>query len=175
MGRRGWLLHGSQRPDLTHFEPRTPHDLSPDDFSKQTAVFASSDGLWAMMYALADRGRIRRILNLAVQVRQGAGWSAMHHFLSLAPKDLSVTDGRSLLSDGWVYVLPSAGFKQMPPYDWPGLGEVLEPHWACPEMVAPVMRVPVSPADFPLPVRTHDAARVDGLAQTDPWGFPWVG
>nr|WP_216328892.1 hypothetical protein [Deinococcus aestuarii] len=171
----GWLLHGSARGDLTLFEPRTPHDLSPDEFSKRTGVFATSDGLWAMMYALLDRDRVARMLNAAVQVREAdGGWSPMRYFLSLAPRDRSITDGRSFLSPGFVYVLPRGGFEPMPPYEWPGMGEVREPHWVSPNPVRPLLCVPVSPADFPLPVRTHDAARVDALSQLDPWGFPWL-
>lgn len=174
LAREGWLLHGSERGDLTLFEPRTPHDLSPDEFSKRTGVFAASDGLWAMMYALRDPSRVARILNSALQVREGSGWSRMRYFLSFAPRDPAVADGRSLLAPGFVYVLRQDGFKQMPPYDWPGLGMVREPHWVSPNPVRPLLRVPASPADFPLPVRVHDAARVDALSQHDPWGFPWL-
>ncbi|WP_345466213.1 hypothetical protein [Deinococcus carri] len=175
LAREGWLLHGSARGDLTEFEPRKPHDLSPDDFSKRTGVFAASSGLWAMMYALCDRPRVRRMLNMALQVQEpGGGWSPLRYFLSLAPRDPAITEGRALLAPGCVYVLPPDGFEQMPPYAWPGLGAVREAHWVNPNPVHPVLRVPVMPADFPLPVRMHDAARVDALAQNDPWGFPWL-
>lgn len=171
----GYLLHGSAHRDLTHFEPRTPHDLSPDEFSKRTGVFAASDGLWALMYALRDRSRVARMLNMALEVRKpGGGWTPTQYFLSLAPRDRAVPGGRSLLSPGFVYVLPPGGFEPMPPYDWPGLGAVREPHWVHPGPVEPLLRVPVTPADFPFPVRTHDAARVDALSQADPWGFPWL-
>lgn len=174
LAREGWLLHGSARGDLTSFEPRAPHDLSPDDFSKRTGVFAASDGLWALMYALRDRSQVARMLNMALQVREADGsWSPMRYFLSLAPRDPGETDGRSLLSPGFVYVLPE-GFEQMPPYDWPGLGTVREPHWVNPNPVQPLLCVPVTPADFPFPVRTHGAARVDALCASDPWGFPWL-
>ncbi|AFZ65791.1 hypothetical protein Deipe_0188 [Deinococcus peraridilitoris DSM 19664] len=171
---QGWLLHGSNHPDITRFEPRTPVDLSPDEFSKRTAVFAASDGVWAMMYALTDRARVRRILNMALRVRQENRWSEQRYFLSLAPHDHAVTEGIDLLRHGSVYVLSSAGFERMPPYEWPALGEVMEPHWASPSAVAPLMRVDVSPTDFLLPVRMHDAGRVDRLCQSDPWGFPWL-
>lgn len=172
--RQGFLLHGSLNADIDTFEPRMPNDRSPDDFSKRTAVFAASDGLWAMMYALTNRAKVKRILNMALQIQEDVGWSDMRYFLSLAPKDPAVTDGQSLLTAGSVYVLPHAGFEQMPVYSWPGLGEVWEPHWASARAVRPVMRVPVTPDDFPLPVRVHDAVRVDALAASDPWGFPWL-
>lgn len=174
LAREGWLLHGSARGDLTLFEPRTPHDLSPDEFSKRKGVFAASDGLWALMYALRDRSRVRRMLNSALQVWEGNRWSRMRYFLSFAPQDPAVTDGRSLLAPGFVYVLPPDGFEQMPPYEWPGVGRVREPHWVNPNPVKPLLCVPVSPADFPLPVRVHDATRVVALSQTDPWDFPWL-
>ena len=172
--RQGYLLHGSNHADIAAFEPRTPKDFSPDEFSKRTAVFASSDGVWAMMYALINRTRTKRILNMALQVREHGSWSPMHYFLSLAPRDPNVTEGRELLQAGYVYVLPKDGFEQMPAYNWPGVGDVLEPHWANPQEVQPLMRVSMSPADFPLPVRIHDAALVDALSQSDPWGFPWL-
>lgn len=175
LGGQGYLLHGSQEGGLSLFEPRTPHDLSPDDFSKRTGVFAASDGLWAMMYALRDRSRVRRMLNMALQVQEGGAWSPTRYFLSLAPHSPGQQDGRALMSPGFVYVLPREGFEPMPPYGWPGLGWVREPHWVHPQSVQPLMTVPVTPADFPLPVRTHDAGRVDALYQRDPWGFPWLG
>ncbi|SEJ25709.1 hypothetical protein SAMN04488058_105132 [Deinococcus reticulitermitis] len=171
--RQGYLLHGSQQPDISSFEPRTPHDLSPDEFSKRRGVFASSDALWALMYAL--RGpRVRRMVNMALQVGAPGGWGDMRYFLSLATDDPGVQAGRDLLSPGWVYVLAADGFEQMRPYDWPGLGNVQEPQWIRPGEVTPLWKVAVFPEDFPLPVRLHDQERVDELCRADPWGFPWL-
>lgn len=170
---RGFLLHGSQAPDITTFELRTPHDLTGDEFSSRTGVFASSDALWALMYALRGPS-VRRMVNMALQVREEAGWSPRRYYLSLATDDAGVREGRELLSPGWVYVLPADGFEQMPPYDWPGLGKVQEPQWVSPQGVTPLWSVAVQPQDFPLPVRLHDAARVDERCRADPWGFPWL-
>lgn len=128
-----------------------------------------------MLYALRDRPRVARMVNMALQLREpGGGWSSMLYFLSLAPRGPAVADGRSLLSPGCAYVLPPDGFDPMPPYDWPGLGTVREPQWVSPVPARPLLQVPVTPDDFPLPVRTHDAARVDALCAADPWGFPWL-
>ncbi|WP_420596289.1 hypothetical protein [Deinococcus sp.] len=170
---QGFLLHGSRHPGITCFEPRTPVDFSPDDFSKRTGVFAASDGLWAMMYALKS-DRVRRIMNMALQIADASGWASMRYFLSFASDDPTVKVGRDLLAPGFVYVLPRDGFVQMPPYLWPNLAEVLEPHWINPAAVTPLLCLPVMPNDFPLPVRTHDAARVAALIAADPWGFPWL-
>lgn len=173
LARRGWLLHGSDRAGIERFEPRRPDDRSPDDFSKQTAVFASSDGVWALMYALRDRDRVTGMLNMAVQPRTGDGWGPMRYYLSLA-SDVPVRSGRSLLRPGHVHVLTRDGFRRMPPYTWPGVGEVLEPHWARTSPVVPAPSVPVTPDDLPIEVRTHDTALVARRARADPWGFPWL-
>lgn len=176
--RQGYLLHGAKTADIREFEPRTPFDLGPDEFSKRTGVFAASDALWPMMFALKDRSRSKRILSNAMQVWQGDQWSRMKYFLSfgpLDPTDLATTDGRPLMSPGYVYVLPRAGFEQTPAYEWPGIGTVQEAQWFNPAPVRPLMCVKVKPDDFPLPVRVHDADRVDPLSESDPWGFPWLG
>lgn len=174
---QGFLLHGSPRGDLTRFEPRASHDLSGDEFSSRTGVFASSDALWATMYALTDRARIRRMVNCAMQVQDASrpgGWSRMKYFLSYAPRAAAPADARDLLTPGFVYVLPPVGFEPMPPYDWPGLGRVREAQWVNPQATSPLWCVPVRPEDFPLPVRVHDAQVVDARCAADPWAFPWL-
>lgn len=164
------MLHGSPHAGIERFEPRTPHDLSGDEFSNRTGVFASSDALWALMYALRGPA-VTRLVNMALTVE---GLDGPRYFLSLATDDGAVHSGRDLLAPGFVYVLPSADFEQMPAYDWPGLGTVQEPQWVCPTPVRPLFAVPVQPADFPLPVRLHDRETVDARCQADPWGFPWL-
>lgn len=169
---QGFLLHGSPQPGISEFEVRQAVDLSPDGFSNRAGVYATSDALWALMYALRDRSRVARMVNMALQVQGEDGWSGMRYFLSLAPRGPAVLEGRSLLSPGFVYVLSPQGFDPMPPYEWPGLGTVREPQWVSPTPVRPLLPVPVTPDDFPLSARTHDAARVDARCAADPWGFP---
>lgn len=170
---QGYVLHGSQRTGIREFEPRTPHDLSGDEFSSRKGVFASSDALWAMMYAL--RGpQVRRIVNMALQVQTEGSLSPAFYYLSFAPSSDWHGKGRDLLRAGTVYVLPPTDFEQMARYEWPTLGQVLEPQWVNPNPVAPLFAVPVAPEDFPLPVRLHDADLVDARCAADPWGFPWL-
>lgn len=171
---QGVLFHGSPQAGIRAFEARTPRDDSPDAFSKRTGVFASGDALWAAMYALRG-ARVTGMLNSAVQTRRGSGWGPVRYFLSLAGGEGAPGPhaGRSLLAPGTVYVLPAAGFGRMPAYDWPGLGEVLEPQYLHPGSVRPLLAVAVRPEDFPLPVYAHDRAHVAALSRDDPWGFPW--
>lgn len=170
---RGYLLHGSQTGGLTELVGAHRDYAQPDEFSNTIGVYAASDGLWAMMYAL--RGpRVAQQSDMALQMRQGGGWSQTRYFLSVAPRTPGATDARELLSPGFVYVLSSGGFTRSPPYEHGGLGYVQEAHWVNPDPVAPLMCLPVTPGDFPLPVRLHDAERVRRLSRRDPWGFPWL-
>ena len=174
LARQGWLLHGSNHRGLEVLVPSVPVDRSPDDFSKQTGVFASSDAAWAVMYAVVDRPRsVKRMLNTAVQIQGASGWNEINHFLSLAPRDPTVSNPDELLRPGAVYVTSREGFSQMQPYFWPGLGTVQEPHWVAKKQVEVRLAVPVFPEDLPIPVRIHNADEVEAASARDPWGFPW--
>jgi hypothetical protein len=58
--RRRIAFHGTGDPRIGRFEPREPVDFAP--FGQQRAVFATSDPIWAMFYAIVDRGRHRLTL-----------------------------------------------------------------------------------------------------------------
>ena len=171
---RGWLLHGSPVGGLSELKPLAATHLSPDDFSNLPGVYATSDGLWPLMYALRGPGMANKS-DMALQLRLPDGsWSETRYFLSLAARESGVTDARSLLAPGFVYVLAREGFEQSPAHEHPGLGYVQETHWASLEPVRPLLIVPVTPDDFPLPVRLHDAQDVRARSEADPWGFPWL-
>ena len=53
--RGGFVLHGTGNPDTLVFEPRQSVDV--DDFGNRCAVYAASDGLWPMYFAILDRDR----------------------------------------------------------------------------------------------------------------------
>jgi hypothetical protein len=53
--RREIAFHGTGDPSIESFEPSEPIDFAP--FGRQKAVFATSDPIWAMFYAIVDRGR----------------------------------------------------------------------------------------------------------------------
>ena len=73
----GLMLHGSGHPAIETFTPRAPHDRSPDQFSKQRAVFATTDGIFAIFYAVLDR-RTKgfSFLDAALQFADGNGGKA---------------------------------------------------------------------------------------------------
>lgn len=174
LAKQGYLLHGSPQGPRAELRPQVKNYNQPDDFSNTQGVYAASDGLWAMMYAL--RGpNVAGQNDMGLQLFENGQWSRMKYFLSLAPKGIGVTDGRALMAPGFVYILARAGFQQSPPYQHLGLGYVQEAHWVNPKPVKPLLCVPVAPDDFPLMVRLHDDAQVRARAQRDPWDFPWLG
>jgi hypothetical protein len=170
--RRNLLLHGTSDPGIGLFEPRRPKDGSVDEFSKQTAVFAASDGIWPIFYAVLDRSTPGvHILNAALRFESQGRLSPVHYFFSVAARALRDNPW----TEGVVYVLPRQGFVQQPPYRMGGR-TVHEPHWACPWPVQPLAKIRVLPLDFPFldQVRGHDEARIAEQSAVDPDGFPWI-
>ncbi len=51
------LIHKSKHAGITAFTPRRSFDTNP--FGDRSAVFAASDGIWPMFFALLDRERHR--------------------------------------------------------------------------------------------------------------------
>lgn len=167
------VFHGSGEQNITLFEPRKPKDNSPDEFSKQTAVFASGDAIWAIFYAILVRSRSGlRFLNAAFQeISESGQLSEMHYFFSITQSILKTQPWRT----GMVYLLPKESFVQMPPYCWQNR-QVLEPQWATKKPVAPIAKVTVYPSDFPLlsKVRGHSNEYIMERSRVDPNGFPWL-
>lgn len=167
------MLHGSPTSGLSELHPKEKNYNQPDEFSNRTGIYAASDGIWPIMYALKGT-KIRQMSDMGLRLRQNGQWSEMLYFFSVSPRTSAETDGRDLLTPGCVYVLEREGFELSPEYDHPGLGHVQEAHWINPNPVTPLFAVPVAPNAFPLPVRLHDADVVDARCAADPWGFPWL-
>jgi hypothetical protein len=167
------LLHGSGSPDTQLFEPRAPDAKNDNDFSQQTAVFASSEGIWPMFYAVLDRDNFHpRFLNSAVRFKLVDSWSKTRYFFSVNDVVFEQTPWR----DGVVYVLPKDGFVLEPPNKVAGEFTVQDPHWANLGAVKPLAKLKVTPEDFPFlqQVRHHNHEQVQARAKANPHGFPWL-
>lgn len=167
----GMKLHGSARPAIQAFTPRLPNDRSPDPFSKQRAVFATIDGIFAIFYAILDRGAGRfGSVDAALRFGDGnGGWSPTHYCFSL-PHGAPIVPWRP----GALYILAPEGFRQRAPYRV-GARMVLDPHSACQAPVRPLAKLRVGPSDSPFldHVARHDRERVDARCVEDATGFPW--
>jgi len=167
---KGLLLHGSGSSEIAEFEPRQSNDTA--EFGNRTAVYAASDGLWAMYFALVDRRQGSSLVNGTLHVLTDDGHRAgEYYYFSVDTETL----GKDVWRPGYVYVLPRTGFDSEPEDQAYGL-RLGPTHWASTTAVTPLARVEVTPADFPLleQVRHHDRATVLRRASTHPDDFPWL-
>lgn len=134
---RDVLFHGSQRGDISVLRPdRESGDSTA--FGNQRAVFATDDPVWAMWFALLTRGTaFRSTRNGAWSIR---GSHNRHYFFSV---DTDLPDA-DILTAGYLYVLPRAGFTREP-----SAGLVRSAQWASPSPVRPLARLVVASDDFP--------------------------
>jgi len=78
--RRQIAFHGTGDPGIERFEPREPVDFAP--FGQQRAVFATSDPIWAMFYAIVDRTGHELTLNNGCLVLDDLGESYYYFSVS---------------------------------------------------------------------------------------------
>ena len=163
------LLHGSANPSIAVFEPRQSNDVH--EFGNRRAVYAASDGIWPVYFAIVDRERVTSLLNGCFRVRDAAsgGYEYLYYF-SVDRDALPHHPWRN----GMIYILSRESFERQEPMEWMGMQvEVMQ--WASPVAVRPIARLAVAPEDFPFlhQVEGHDPAIVAERAKRDPYGFPW--
>ncbi len=137
----GLLLHGSNRGDIERFEVRQPDEKS-DGFAAQPGVFAASDGIWAMFFAIANRrieektGRSDGIMS-NMCAKPWPERRLTHRYYAFGLSDWWLAAGA--WRDGWVYGLPRESF----------IKDQFSEQWVSDTPVEPVCKVPVQPDDFP--------------------------
>ncbi len=132
------LFHGSARDDLDLLEPiRRSRDATA--FGDQQAVYATSDPIWAMYFALLRRGRPFSTRNGSIGIAGRALYPRWYFF--------SLRGGYNgePFANGWVYVLRREGFTPEPPL----AGNLDTAQWVSSSAVRPVERLAVRPSDFP--------------------------
>jgi hypothetical protein len=168
---RNIVLHGSGNPDISVFEPRKSNDVNP--FGDRSAVYAASDGLWPLYFAILDRANYpMTLVNTSLRVELGNGMrSDPYYFFSITREALEKRPFRP----GTIYLLPRDTFEQQPPEQY-GEWEIYLPQWASLVPVTPLVKLRVGPEDFPFidQIRGHDDKVTFARATADPAGFPWL-
>jgi hypothetical protein len=161
------VLHGSADPEIQVFEPRKADDLR--EFGNQAAVYAASDGIWPIFFAIIDRSYSAFLLNASIRILELPGATAW--FFSITQSALD----NQPWCDGTVYVLPRSGFVDDDVLELGGL-HIQPSQVASSSPVHPLAKLQVTPADFPFlqQVRGHDDEVVQLRAAKNPGGFPWV-
>lgn len=167
--RGGLVLHGSGDPGIERFEPRQPYDTL--EFSSRRAVFAATDGIWPMYYAILDREQHPMTLcNSCMRICADGQISDPYYFFSISRPALQLQPWRT----GTVYLLPADSFETQPRISVDdSLIEVAQA--ASPVLVEPVAKLSVLPGDFPFldEIKGHDDEALTTRIAGDPAGFPW--
>jgi len=166
------VLHGSQNLEIEVVEPRQANDIKA--FSNQSAIYATTDGIWVLYFAILDRGKYpdMTLFNSCLQVRTS------QEQLSEPLYFFSITHS-ILLQKPWcigaVYILPRQTFTQEPAQQVQGT-EIIFPHWIGSKPVRPVAKLIVEPDDFPFlnQIHGHNNKTLFRMASADPNGFPWL-
>jgi hypothetical protein len=168
--RRRIAFHGTGNAGIESFEPRQPIDYAP--FGDQKAVFATSDPIWAMFYAIVDRDRYEITLNNGcIFLLDSVGRSLTpRYYFSISRQVLHERPWR----DGHVYLLPADTFVDQEAGIYGG-NAARVPQLASPVPVVPFARVRVSPSDFPFlaQIRGHEDERLAEYAQAVMAAAPW--
>jgi len=156
--RRRIAFHGTGDPEIERFEPREPVDFAP--FGQQQAVFATSDPIWAMFYAIVDRGGHRLTLNNGCLMLEESGEA--YYYFSVSRGALPLRPWRA----GYLYLLPAASFVEQPAGVYAGYRAHV-PQLASPVAVTPFARLRVAPRSFPFlgRIRGHDDDRLGEYAR----------
>jgi len=160
--RREVAFHGTGDPNIESFEPREPIDFAP--FGAQKAVFATTDPIWAMFYAIVDRDRYRLTLNNGcILLMDADGRRGLpHYYFSITGGALHEQPWRT----GYVYFLPAETFVAQPAGTYAGHAARI-PQLASPVAVTPFARLQVAPVNFPFlaQIRGHEDDRLAEYAQ----------
>ncbi|HST66065.1 MAG TPA: hypothetical protein VLM05_12825 [Mycobacteriales bacterium] len=163
------LLHGSSAGDIELFEPRQSNDIA--EFGNRTAVYAAADGLWALYFAILDRPTHPMSLTNSCHrvLHEDGTTSEPYYFFSVNNEVLE----QDQFSPGTVYLLPPEPFEREAAYVEGGR-RVLTAQAASLTPVAPMAKLAVEPADFPLRIRGHHYPTQAARIEADPHGFPWL-
>lgn len=165
------VLHGSGRGDIAEFEARQSNDT--DEFGNRCAVYAASDGIWPMYFAIANRdGPVESLINACFRVVDDEGNTSRPYYYFSINEDAFEGDA---WRNGTVYILPRATFEQQPLDVSRDMTVEIE-QWASPVNVKPLAKLDITPDDFPFlsQVRGHNVERVMERVKANTGGFPWL-
>jgi len=168
---RAVVLHGSQNQEINIVEPRQASDIRA--FSNQKAIYATTDGIWVIYFAILDRKKYTNmsLFNSCMQTRiPGNQLSEPMYFFSITNSVLL----QKPWGDGMIDILPRQSFIQETPQQIQGM-EVIFPHWISSTPSSPIAKIKVSPEDFPFlsQIHGHNDEKLIQLTAVDPNGFPW--
>jgi hypothetical protein len=142
------LVHGSNNSDINKLEPRA--QLLANN-KPVKAVFAASDGIWSLFFAVINRkeymGSLRNIC-LTIPTKKGI---KRYYYFSVNKEFKG-----KYWTDGILYILPKKPFKQG------GIND----EWICENNVKPLAKMSVTPEDFPFLEKVYKHNQSDSVLKT---------
>ncbi|MGP4072915.1 hypothetical protein ACTWQB_10215 [Piscibacillus sp. B03] len=135
---KGLVVHGSNNSSINIFKPRNSTLFNGKPIK---AVFASSDGVWSLFFAVLNRkGYVGSIRNLCLSVTTNKGKQRYYYFSTN-------NNDSNRWKDGTIYFFSKTLFKQ---------GGIRD-EWVCETELEPLAKLTVTPSDFPFlnKVRVH--------------------
>lgn len=135
------LVHGTNNSEIREFTPRK--QTLANDRDIVNAVFAASDSVWSMYFAIVNRSEYKGSLrNMCITVPTKLGIKRFY-FFSI---NKEVVENR--WRDGVIYLFSKSDFEQ----------GGAKNEWICKRPIKPIAKIKVTPEDFPFldDVRSHD-------------------
>ena len=133
-----FLFHGSNQLDLDILTLKKQNNFRGDEVN---GVFASSDPIWAMFFAIINREKYTGTLrNGSFVVSFPQGVYERYYFFSIN----NAVPENNIWNRGAVYILPREKFKPA------GDGWFRFDEWICYEPVIPTAKITIEPEDFPM-------------------------
>ena len=168
---RELVLHGSQSQGIGEVEPRQANDVKA--FSNQRAIYATTDGIFVIYFAILDRWKYSEmsLFNSCLRARVSSEqFSDPMYFFSITHSVLL----QEPWCEGMIYILPRQSFKQEVVQQMQGV-EIVFPHWVSTSPANPIAKLHVGPQDFPFlaQIHGHNDEKLVQLYTANPGGFPW--
>lgn len=140
---RGFVVHGSPLHDLEVLQPiRKSGDNN--EFGNRQQIFASPDAIWAMWFAILDKGKLNLTRNGSVRVGRGHRRVKYYHFE--LPKN---NKENNPFTEGMIYITCTEDFPDKRPFPLLDWFDAQIEEWGSTQPVSPLARIRVSPRDFP--------------------------
>ncbi|WP_078553583.1 hypothetical protein [Bacillus alkalicellulosilyticus] len=129
LSNKNLLVHGSTHSDIKQFEPRSSTLFTGKPIN---AVFASTDAMWSIFFAVIDKNVYKGSLrNICITATTKKGIRRFYYF---SLEEYSST----VWSPGMIYLLPKDKFKQ----------GGISTEWVSETVVQPIAKIEISPSDF---------------------------
>jgi hypothetical protein len=142
------LVHGSNHKNIEIFEPREQLLFTGKPVK---AVFAASDGIWPMFFAVINRSEyVGSLRNACFTLQTKKGIQRFYYF------SVNEEFKGELWRDGCIYIMPKHFFKQ---------GGIKD-EWICESKVKPLAKLSVTSNDFPFLEKVKKHKETDSMLKT---------